>query len=88
MALFILFCESGMGKGKMEQREWHVGEVAPFHPGNLRTWDYVEVQADGDELYHITRCSVFIPHVVAANVMTWFGDDARFILANLINKRG
>ena len=62
-------------------REWHVGR------GNKEIKKYsVEVssiQADGDELEHIEDKFNNIPTVKSERVVTWFGDDAKFIVANL-----
>lgn len=40
------------------------------------------VQADGDELDHIFRNYEGLPHHYSRQVQAWFGDSAKFIIAN------
>ena len=57
------------------------------------TTDYLIIQADGHELTHILNTFVNIPkltidskkidNISRGYVMRWFGDDAKFIIANL-----
>lgn len=75
-----------------EEVEWRVGEEV----GRARalTWnDYMQdpsigvcVQADCDELEKILRNVEGIPRT-KARVQKWYGDDARFIIANIITLR-
>jgi hypothetical protein len=55
----------------------HVGE--PLYKGSLS--QVIEVQADGDELLHITQRFTNLP-MTNGRVVRWFGDHARFIVAN------
>ena len=43
----------------------------------------VEVQADGDELAYIKRNFENLPMRVNKPEVTWYGDDARFIVGNI-----
>lgn len=77
--------------------EWHVGQKKPeiwqpkrekqFWPNGeekalLDVNIVVQVYADGDELDHIRKFFKNIPDRMALD-MTWFGETARFIHANL-----
>lgn len=42
----------------------------------------LEVQADNDELAHIINTMVNIPYSKKLTVQTWYGDHAKFIVAN------
>lgn len=54
----------------------HVGETFQYQPS-----DVFEVQADGDELTEIVGQTTNIP--IGGSVTTWYGDTARFIMANV-----
>jgi hypothetical protein len=60
--------------------QWHTGE----NFAGIRTLsnEISNVQADGDELEHIKRNFSNIP-MTNKPVIKWFGDDAKFIVANL-----
>ena len=58
---------------------WHVGEKMP----DVETVTK-RVQADGDELRTIRDQITGIPFSNASGVQKWFGDDARFIVSNLV----
>lgn len=68
---------------------WHVGEnfkgiegkVSDINKGSNMT-DYLEVQADGDELQFILDHFKNLPHVLTLS-NKWYGDDARFIVGNI-----
>lgn len=62
---------------------WYVGKDNPvsFH----EVYDVMEVQADGDELLHIFHCNPILMPQYSSSVIRWFGDDAKFIVANLLN---
>jgi len=68
---------------------WHIGdgslkEVVENSPGAGSITDVVMVQADGDELSAIVHQIQNIPRARAsARVTAWYGDDAKFIVANL-----
>lgn len=75
MALYI---ESGNGP----VITWHVGEGALIN--RVDSTDRVTaVQADGDELYHISHCIDGIPFNRRNKVNRWSGENARFIVENL-----
>jgi hypothetical protein len=60
---------------------WHVGqEGGPM--SSFRHGDIDRICADGDELEKIRREITGIP-MSKKRVITWYGDDARFIVANL-----
>jgi len=60
---------------------WHTGEPFPVRGRDVRL--VVEIQADGEELDTIIRQITGIPQTVFKSSRRWFGDDARFIAANL-----
>jgi hypothetical protein len=63
--------------------KWHVGEPSSLIGSLIAT--VTEVQADGDELQMIRRCATGLPEPVGASkVVHWFGDHAKFIVANLV----
>lgn len=74
-------------KGMTHDKRWHIGT-------KFDTWDQslerlkllVEVQADGDELDFISVQYSNIPMVARNRIVRWFGDDAKFIVANLPSK--
>lgn len=73
MALYITF-EDNSGTN------WHIGEKNPVEYGKV---NFVrEVQADGHELDHIHGNFSRIPEA-NKRVVRWFGDHAKFIVANL-----
>lgn len=85
MALIITF-SSGI------LREWHLGQRKPLRDDEIKA--ITKIEADGDEFYHIqdmfsTRdgiskiISCSIPMVNYKNKMTWYGDFAKTIIANL-----
>lgn len=57
---------------------WHVGQKLNY----INPLDVRMVQADGDELEEIKNKIENIPFTVG-RVQRWFGDDAKFIVANL-----
>lgn len=69
-------------EGERLAREWHVGEPSPIE--HQDACGVTEVQADGDELLHVIDLFAGIP-VRERRVLRWFGDDAKFIAANLTN---
>lgn len=60
---------------------WHVGEgkLSKKIPAST----HVVIQADGDELYHISHCIDGIRFNRRAKVNIWTGEDAMFIINNL-----
>ena len=60
-------------------KTWHVGKKMPD--------DYIHliefVQAHGDELQEIYRQFAHLPQARLAKVVRWYGDHAKFIVANL-----
>ena len=62
-------------------REWYVGRG----PKEIKKYslEVSSVQADGDELEHIKDKFKNIPLSIVERVVTWFGDNAKFIVANL-----
>ncbi len=59
---------------------WHVGQGSPM--SSFRNGDVDYICADGDELEKIKAEITGIP-MSTKRVVTWYGDDARFIIANL-----
>ncbi len=45
--------------------------------------DVIMVQADGDELVHILENSVNLPSMNQSACQRWFGDHAKWIVANI-----
>jgi hypothetical protein len=62
--------------------EWtaHVGTPAPACDSS--GGKVVMVQADGDELSYIRDNTTNLP-IAAKSVVSWFGDQAAFIVSNL-----
>lgn len=71
-----------LSKGFKSMLSWHVGEsVEDLHEAAEN--DRVAfIQADGDELARI-NASMSLPRTSNRNIVIWYGDDARFIAANL-----
>lgn len=65
--------------------EWHVGEKINSSklPQSKREWDCMVVQADGDELEYVLRTFKGI-RSCDNRVIRWAGDDATFIVSNLM----
>ena len=65
-----------------QEKEFHVGDKIP----RLFTKDLIslveEVQADGDELQYILESFNNLPKAGFRRVQRWFGDNAKFIVAN------
>lgn len=72
MALFIVFNDGS-------DRRYHVPQ-RPSHDG-LRFDRIAYVQADGHELERIRATMTNLP-MSTAQVVRWYGDDARFIYGN------
>lgn len=66
---------------------WRVNEPDPLHRKNLSAKDVIEVQADGHELEYIQKHMNNLPTAPKTRVVSWFGDHARFIAANLFRAR-
>ncbi len=60
---------------------WHVGEKNPINRKSIAMIN--EVQADGDELDYIYTHIPNLPAFPERKSVRWFGDDAKFIAANL-----
>lgn len=60
---------------------WYVGQ--PLHTPTAWIEDVVNVQADGDELDAIANLGITVP--TNRRSVMWFGDQAKFIVANLRN---
>lgn len=69
---------------ELQSATWHTGEPCPVPFANIKNVE--EIQADGGELELILRVCQNIPVATTTNVMRWFGDDARFIVANVVKK--
>lgn len=68
--------------------EWHIGDIhKPFDFSNDAINDsiheVIEVQASGDELQHIRHKLYNIRDNNDQPLIRWFGDEAKFIAANL-----
>lgn len=66
---------------------WHVGEPRPLEiAGGAGSYvhEVIEIQADGDELAYIERHFTNLKTVPGARSVNWFGDDAKFIVKNLV----
>ena len=83
--LYIVFKKNNA----IDSITWRVdSDVKAFHAKlddvTDDTFSNVElVQADGHELSYIRRFFTNIPDVSNKSVVSWFGDHARFIAANL-----
>lgn len=81
MAMYIV---ENIGAGqyaKQFEHCRHIPNLGSF--GNIEPSDIVEIQADGHELEHILTNIKGIRTAPNKRVVRWFGDEARFILANL-----
>lgn len=68
---------------------WHVGTKVDMKYDDVR--NVIEVQADADELMVVLDETTSldrrtIPAHRSARVQRWFGDDAKFIVANVVMK--
>ncbi len=86
--MLYVICRIGLSRVETTHG-WHVGESRPttFSMVALEHPDtYYVVQADGDELAHIVEGSdlPFPIHADQNGPVSWFGDDAKFIIANLL----
>ena len=61
---------------------WHVGTFAPPTHDGVDVHEVVSVSADGHELEKIRAEITGIP-MSKKRLVTWYGDDAKFIVANL-----
>lgn len=62
---------------------WHVGEPLPLNDDFI--YDSVAmIQVDGDELDAVAHLGVQVP--TGLRVVSWFGDQAKFIVAALRNR--
>lgn len=86
MALYIIHTD---GRYNMEAI-WHVGESTTMNMPELST--ITHIQADGDELEYIKELfrlemtgvpHYTIPMPLDRSLVTWYGDFARTIIANL-----
>lgn len=78
MALFVTITES-----KQPITQWNIGVAARLRDVVGDSGFTVSVQADGDELAMI-QCNLDgIRKAPKQRVVTWHGDDARFIVENL-----
>ena len=75
----MLYIDITIG-GVTRQLTWHIGEE---NTARTRAAHVTCVQADGDELTHILKRFDSIPIARDKNVITWFGDHAKFIAAHL-----
>lgn len=86
MSLYITFDTEGVRPAPnqpfMNAWEWHVGEKNHF-VNTAEILHIVAVQADGDELLHIYD-KVRGLKIATGRVIRWFGDDAKFIVANCL----
>jgi hypothetical protein len=72
MALYVVTNDN-------DENQWHVGE----RKLDIAAKYVIEIQADGDELEKIKREVAGIP-MTNQRVVRWFGDDAKFIYANIV----
>jgi hypothetical protein len=79
--MMYIIINSYENKRKM-LRSWHVGESSPV--ANIDVMEIEEVQADGDELALIRRNVRNIPDYPSNVHVRYFGDTARFIVANIM----
>lgn len=81
-------------KTKNKEHNYHVQSFKELRYSNISLTDeYFIVQADGHELTYILNTFINIPKLAIDRkiednaprgyVMRWFGDDAKFIIANL-----
>jgi hypothetical protein len=89
MALTVNFAGYVETSEGTKHQKWHATFHVPFERtaiGQVRTELVTEVQADGDELTHVEWKfnNLPMPKVITGHtVVRWFGDDAKFIVANL-----
>lgn len=79
-----------MYKGEENAVSWCIEDG--FNPADhykFNVCSVIQVEADGDELAHIRRCFKNLPGLddtgtyANARRLSWFGDDARFIIYHL-----
>ena len=69
-----------VGSSDIQKKVWHVGKELPRGIGEF---DYVVIQADGDELEYVRNNFVNLPIRKNSRTCLWEGGFARFILDNL-----
>ena len=63
-------------------KEWMIADSSPL---NLHQFDSVKnIQVDGDELDYVYSRFPSLCMVRNAKSVKWFGDDAKFIVGNLV----
>lgn len=81
MLTVVLARRIGDGGYSEEVHELHVGEKEKFNAVREQMPFIVSVQASNDELSHIFN-TFTMNWRKDARVITWFGDEAKFIIAN------
>ena len=75
----LYFTVTDSNTGLHSEHTWHVGEQTYSACAS-----YVSsVQADGDELDYIKETMLHLPMRRDKSVVSWYGDHAKFIIANL-----
>lgn len=85
MALYMYFHDLPVyGKGGFVHstcKEWHVGDKLVLNSVEVRHLEYIE--ANGNELDCILSNFIHIPYHRDKKPMIWYGDMAKFIMANM-----
>jgi len=82
--LIVLVHTDRYDRYEVSEKFWHVGELFVFHKFGIH--DVLEVRADGDELAYIIQSTNNLPYVPKSIIGRWFGDHAKFIVSNLLQK--
>lgn len=75
-----------MYKGEENAFSWHVGDKNPFDGGLLKgisISNVIQVDVDGDELFYVRERFKNLPDAPFNRIISWFGDDAKFIAHHL-----
>lgn len=64
---------------------WQINQSSPSRQVSSRIHRVIEVQADRSELEMIYLQLKNLPEAPDRRMVSWFGDDAKFIVANLIS---
>lgn len=82
MAMFVQYEDENENGPIYREFQWHYGDTRNLNNIAWNYYGWVAIQADGDELGLIYNNLKF-PVIPFKSVVSWFGDDARYILANL-----
>jgi hypothetical protein len=78
----VIYIVSHYADGVDVRTAWHVGDKLRFD----NVSNIVEIQADGDELELVQALCKNLRNINdCARVKRWFGDEAKFIAANVLH---